>query len=59
MMKKLYYNGTVLTMDAPLYAEAVCTENGRICGVGKTETLCGEGDRKNRPCGADAHACIP
>ena len=39
MMKKLYYNGTVLTMDAPLYAEAVCTENGRICGVGKTETL--------------------
>ena len=39
MMKKLYYNGTVLTMDTPLYAEAVCTENGRICGVGKTETL--------------------
>ena len=34
-MKKLYYNGTVLTMDTPLYAEAVCTENGRICGVGK------------------------
>lgn len=38
-MKKLYYNGTVLTMDTPLYAEAVCTENGKICGVGKAEDL--------------------
>ena len=35
-MKKLYYGGTILTMDrAQPIVECVLTENGRILGVGK------------------------
>ena len=35
----IYYNGTVLTMDEPLYAEAVLVKDGVICQVGKKEEI--------------------
>ena len=38
-MKKIYYNGTVLTMDAPLYAEAVLTEDKIIQKTGSWKEL--------------------
>lgn len=39
-MRTFYLNGTVLTMEAEaLYAEAVCTENGRILAVGGQEEI--------------------
>lgn len=38
-MKTLYYGGKILTMAEPLYAEAVLTENGKICAVGTLEDL--------------------
>ena len=39
-MKSFYINGTVITMeDDALYAEAVCTENGRILAVGAQDEI--------------------
>ena len=38
-MKQLYYGGPIVTMEEPLYAEAVLTENGRILAVGRKEEL--------------------
>lgn len=32
--RAIYYNGTILTMEEPLYADALLVENGRICAVG-------------------------
>lgn len=36
---KLYYNGTVLTMDTPPAAHAVLTDHGRILAVGEQKEL--------------------
>lgn len=38
-MKKLYFGGTILTMDQELYAEAVLTENDKILAIGNKEVL--------------------
>ena len=38
-MKSLFYNGTILTMAEPLYAEAVVVEDGMIVAVGDRESL--------------------
>ncbi len=38
-MKTLFYGGKILTMDIPLYTDAVLTENGKITAVGKREEL--------------------
>ena len=39
-MKTFYINGTILTMEEDaLYAEAVCTENGRIKAVGNQKEI--------------------
>ena len=39
-VKSFYINGTVITMeDDALYAEAVCTENGRILAVGAQDEI--------------------
>ncbi len=35
MAKQFYVGGSVLTMEAPLYAEAVLVEDGRIAAVGR------------------------
>lgn len=35
----IYYNGTILTMEEPLYAEAVLVEDGVIRQVGSREAL--------------------
>ena len=39
MSQTLYFNGTVLTMENPLFAESVLTENGRILLVGNQKDL--------------------
>lgn len=39
MGKKLYYNGTVITMENCLYAQAVLTEGDKICAVGNLDDL--------------------
>lgn len=44
----LYYNGTVITMEEPLYAEALLVRDGRIAAVGaqrKLAALCPEAER--------------
>lgn len=38
-MKRIYYGGTILTMDGKKTAEAVLTENGRILQTGRKEEL--------------------
>ncbi len=38
-MKQLYTNGTILTMEDPLYAESVLVEDGVIAAVGSKEQL--------------------
>ena len=38
-MKTFYINGTILTMEDELYAEAVCVENGCIRAVGTQEEV--------------------
>lgn len=39
MSKRLYHNGTVITMEEPLYAQALLEENGKICAVGSEEEV--------------------
>ena len=39
MGQKLFYNGTILTMEEELYAEAVLVEDGNVTGVGSYEML--------------------
>ncbi len=39
MERKLYYNGTILTMEPELYAQAVLTEGPRIAAVGSLEDV--------------------
>ena len=39
MSRTLYYNGTILTMEEPLYAEALLEEDGFIRAVGGFEEL--------------------
>ena len=44
----LYYNGTVLTMEEPLYAGALLVRDGRIAAVGserELSALCPEAGR--------------
>ena len=38
-MQTLFYNGEILTMEEPLYAEALLLEDGRILAVGAREEL--------------------
>ena len=38
-MKTIYYNGTILTLAEPLYAEALLAEEGRIISVGDAQTI--------------------
>lgn len=38
-MKTLYFNGTIITMEEELFAEAVLEENGKILAVGKEEEV--------------------
>ena len=61
----LYYNGTVLTMEEPLYAGALLVRDGRIAAVGserELSALCPEAGRvdlKGRtllPAFIDAHS---
>lgn len=39
METAIYYNGTIITMEEPLYAEAVLVEDGRIRQVGRKEEV--------------------
>lgn len=39
MAKRFYHNGTIITMEEPLYAQALLEENGRICAVGREEEV--------------------
>ena len=38
-MKTLYFNGTIITMEEELFAEAVLEENGKIVAVGKEKDV--------------------
>lgn len=38
-MQQLYFGGPILTMEEPLYAEAMLTEDGRICALGPLAQL--------------------
>lgn len=38
-MKQLFVNGTILTMERELYAQAVLTEDGKILSVGNLDDL--------------------
>lgn len=38
-MKKIFYNGTIITMEAPLYVEAVLVNNGIIEKIGTFDQL--------------------
>lgn len=38
-MQKIYYNGTIITLENPLYAEAILIEDGKIKKVGKKEEV--------------------
>lgn len=62
-MKKIYFNGDIITMEEKLYAEAVLTENGVIKRVGTKEECKEDGaveiDLKGRtmiPAFIDAHS---
>lgn len=39
MSQTLYFNGTIITMDDPLFAESVLTEDGKILLVGNLKDL--------------------
>ncbi len=39
MSQTFYFNGTILTMDSPLFAESVVCENGKIAAVGPRRQL--------------------
>ena len=39
MEKKLYYNGTIITMEKTLYAQAVLTRGSKIIAVGNLEDI--------------------
>ena len=39
MGEKLYVNGTILTMEKQMYAEAVLVKEGRIAAVGRKEAV--------------------
>lgn len=41
-MKTLFYGGKILTIDIPLYADAVLVEDGKITAVGRREELAGQ-----------------
>ena len=41
-MKTLFYGGKILTMDIPLYADAVLVEDGKITAVGRRKELTGQ-----------------
>jgi len=38
-MRTIYYGGDILTMELPLYVEAVLTENGKIKKVGTKQEI--------------------
>ena len=39
MTREIYYNGTIITMEEPLTAEALLVENGRIQAVGSVQSI--------------------
>ncbi|MEG0988039.1 MAG: amidohydrolase [Clostridium sp.] len=64
-MKKIFYNGTIITMEEELYAPAVLTSEGIIEKVGSFEELCAAapdaeridlGEKTMMPAFIDAHS---
>ncbi|MFR2561314.1 MAG: hypothetical protein ACLS8R_00205 [Anaeromassilibacillus sp.] len=55
----IYYNGTILTMEEPLYAEAVLVEDGVIRQVGSREALFAQKRADTRLVDLQARFCCP
>ena len=58
-MQQLYYNGTILTMERPLYAQAVLVEEGRILSVGNLEELTGQAKPGTERIDLEGHTLLP
>lgn len=58
MEKKLYFGGTVLTMEEPLFCEALLTEDGRILAVGTEEEVRRQAAGAEEIC-LDGHTLMP
>lgn len=59
MERKLYCNGTVLTMEREMYAQAVLTEGGKILAVGDVRELGQMGGRKAQVVDLQGKALLP
>lgn len=58
-MKTYYINGTILTMEEQLYAEAVCVENGRVIAVGTKEEVLAEKTEEDQVINLQGKALLP
>lgn len=59
MGQYLFYNGTVITMEEELYAEAVLVEDGIIAGVGSLDTLLGQAAADARKVDLNGRTLMP
>lgn len=58
-MKKIYFNGTILTMEEELYAEAVCIQNGIIKAVGTLDEVMKEKDEETEMVNLEGKTLLP
>lgn len=58
-MKKIYYNGTIITMEEDKISQAVLIENGKIMKVGKTEELLKLADEKTEKIDLHQNTMLP
>lgn len=58
-MKKIFYNGTILTLEQNLYEEAILIENGMIKKVGKQEDIFSLKDDNTELVDLKGHTLMP
>ena len=58
-MKKIYFNGTILTMEEELYIEAVCIQNGIIKAVGTLDEVMKEKDEETEMVNLEGKTLLP
>lgn len=59
MRQIIYYNGTVLTMEEKLYAQAVLVEDGRILAVGNEAEVKAAAGKGAEPVDLKGHILLP
>ena len=58
-MRKLFYNGDILTMESPRPAEALLTEGGRIIAVGDLGAIAAAAGRHAEQVDLEGGALLP